>query len=326
MNYMKRSIEVVASVVHFTRRGRLCLLLLLLGCTGPAEGETPVGTGLRFLAPDSSARDAWPCFSPDGKAVLFCRSLDREKSWHLFVVSSGGGTARRFDNVAQLLSETRPNWSPQTGKVAFVGRTADRGNCIWIANADGTGVRPLIGASRSASYPSWYPNGAWLAFTDTREFSIDRVDVAGGGVVPMTDRRQVMAGMCNVSPDGKWIAFAGQENNGKAYEQAKNSIWLVGDDGKPRALETARAQGRAPAWSPTGERLAFESNRAGLHKYYAVYVINRDGSGIVQVTPEELNGNHPIWSPDGTSLVFETHRKVGGYWQNGIAIIALPRS
>jgi uncharacterized protein len=285
---------------------------------------TPVGTGLRFLTSGPQAQDLWPCFSPDGKTVLFSRSVDKGRTWHLFIVSTLGGNPHLFATVPGLIAEMRPNWSPQTGRVAFNGTTADHKNGIWIVNDQGADARPVEGVPALAGYPSWYPDGKDLAFTDFSEFTIKRVGLTGGGGKLITDHTKVMAGMSNVSPDGGLIAFAGQENTGSLYDQTKNSIWLVGLDGKSRMLESDQAQGRAPSWSLDGKRLAFESNRTGTHKYYAVYIINRDGSGLAQVTPDELNGSHPIWSPHGTSLVFETHRMIGAHRETGIAIMDLP--
>ena len=110
--------------------------------------------------------------------------------------------------------------------------------------------------------------------------------------------------MSSVSPDGKWIVFAGQKNRGQLYDQEDNQIWLVDGTGVSRTVEAQPLQGRAPSWSPDGTRLAFESDRGSQTRLYAVFVINRDGTGLVQVTDYALNANHPVFSPDGRRLVF----------------------
>jgi Tol biopolymer transport system component len=129
--------------------------------------------------------------------------------------------------------------------------------------------------------------------------------------------------MPSVSPDGKWIAFAGQKNTGQKYDQTKNSIWLVDDSGIARTVESTPGQGRAPTWSPDGKILAFESTRASLIGQYAIFLINRDGTGLIQVTDPALNADHPVWSPDGRRLAFSARASL---WAKGrsIAVIDVP--
>jgi len=126
-----------------------------------------------------------------------------------------------------------------------------------------------------------------------------------------------------VSPDSKQIAFAGQRNIGRAYDQSKNQIWLLDDHGLLHTLEESPAQGRAPSWSPDGAWLAFESNRGGTDTLYAAFIIKRDGTGLRRVSDYELGANHPVWSPDGQSLVVAA-RFIKGRPKTGIAIIAAP--
>jgi Tol biopolymer transport system component len=72
-------------------------------------------------------------------------------------------------------------------------------------------------------------------------------------------------------------------------------------------VESKENQGRAPTWSPSGERLLFESNRASSQGRYAIFAINRDGTGITQLTDPALNADHPVSSPDGAHIAFSAH-------------------
>jgi Tol biopolymer transport system component len=198
---------------------------------------------------------------------------------------------------------------------------------VWLINADGTQPRQLAsaGLSERVLYPSWYPDGKALAVVDAEEQVIKRIDRERLTAVPVTDRKQVLTGMPSVSPDGRWIAFAGQRNFGQVYDQTKNSIWIVGDTGALRTVEPVPGQGRTPAWSPDGQSLAFESNRgSSSNQLYAVFTVNRDGTGLRQITPYDLNANHPAWSPDAGHLVFSArHTKDSD--NTGIAIVDITR-
>jgi Tol biopolymer transport system component len=75
-----------------------------------------------------------------------------------------------------------------------------------------------------------------------------------------------------------------------------------------------------PAWSPDGSHIAFESDRDGNRD---VYVMNADGSEIIQLTKspysllwsligiDTLGDGQPDWSADGSRIVFISGRNNG---------------
>jgi Tol biopolymer transport system component len=309
-------------------RRRLAFAWVVAG----ALAAVPAGTvrsaegPVRFLTADPAVTDYWPCFSPDGTRVLFSRSLDGGKTWELFTVPAAGGEARRFARSPLPVSATRASWSWKHDRVAFTGTTPEGTSSVWLV--DGNGDRPrsvaASGLSDRALYPSWYPDGAHLAVLDGREQSIKRLAHHDGGVTSVTDPRQVLTGMATVSPDGEWLAFAGQKNTGLPYDGAKNAIWLLSAAGALRPLEGTPGQGRTPAWSPDGRRLAFQSNRGSPDDSYAAFVIGLDGTGLERITDYALDANHPVWSPDATRLAFAARRTKAAP-VTGIAIVELTK-
>jgi Tol biopolymer transport system component len=150
--------------------------------------------------------------------------------------------------------------------------------------------------------------------------AIKRIDLRSRAAEMLTHREQILAGMAAVSPDGNWLAIAGQEDAGQTYARATNAIWLLGPTGELRSLETPPQQGRNPSWSPDGQWLAFTSTRENPQRLAATFIIKPDGTGLRQVTPSDLNASHPVWSPDGKRLAFAAGLSKTPS-QRGIAII-----
>jgi Tol biopolymer transport system component len=92
-----------------------------------------------------------------------------------------------------------------------------------------------------------------------------------------------------VVPTSAHAAFPGQ--NGKIAFSVGAALWTMNADGSNRAPFN-NLRGIAPAWSPDGGRLAYQSDDG-------VHVVNGDGSGDALIVP---GARAPAWSPTGTQL------------------------
>jgi Tol biopolymer transport system component len=106
-----------------------------------------------------------------------------------------------------------------------------------------------------------------------------------------------------VSPDGKSIAVASYLGG------AWNAIYVLDRFGSNRAKLVGRnSSDGSPAWSPDGTKLAFRSALTGPYGNYGrIFVVNKDGSGLHQLTPETPDytfDDSPAWSPDGSRLLY----------------------
>ncbi|MGA2383292.1 MAG: protein kinase [Gemmatimonadales bacterium] len=98
----------------------------------------------------------------------------------------------------------------------------------------------------------------------------------------------------SLSPDGKWIVYAGDQSGNKdIYRRAVgglNAIDLTKDSPE---------DDDEPAFSPDGDRIAFRSEREGG----GIFVMGPMGEAVRRVTRK---GFRPTWSPDGTEIAFVT--------------------
>jgi len=85
-------------------------------------------------------------------------------------------------------------------------------------------------------------------------------------------------------------------------------IWLLDEEGQEFQLTYDEANDLAPAWSPDGSRIAFETMRDGNSE---IYVMNADGSNQMNITHHPADDHAAAWSPDGTRIAFESLRDGG---------------
>lgn len=301
----------------------------------PARADLPVlrlGTGrgltYRFLTDDPSWIDARPCYSPNGRHVLFMRSpVSNQDVSEFWILPTIGGVAERFF-ASPDLQATRPDWSwsRSSFEIAFTGIDAKKQLGVWLLDVETRDVvRIPFGdpADVKPSYPSWYPDGRSLVATNYQENvqQILRSDLVNPPV-PLTDPTLVWAGMSSVSPDtraGNTIVFAGQRPSSQGYNEDDNQLWIQ-EVGRP-PLELDPKQARSPWWSPDGQAIAFESNRDNDgHQIYQIFTEPGDGGEATAATPHALATQHAKWSPIGPQLTFAAGFPAGGA---GIAVVDL---
>jgi Tol biopolymer transport system component len=106
------------------------------------------------------------------------------------------------------------------------------------------------------------------------------------------------------------------------YHNGVLRIYVIDADGTDQTILTEEGEANevAPAWSPDGRKIAFETFAAYVYSGpYHVYVTNADGSGRTHLaeTRGDAAGEYttptPAWSPDGKKITFAA--------DNGIHVI-----
>jgi dipeptidyl aminopeptidase/acylaminoacyl peptidase len=103
-----------------------------------------------------------------------------------------------------------------------------------------------------------------------------------------------------VSPDGRWVAYAATEVD--AAGTRNSDLWMVplAGDAEPRRLAPHARSDTRPRWSRDGKRLAFVSSRDGSSQ---VYVVDVAGGEPRKVTAMATGAGGVLWIDGSTLLV-----------------------
>ncbi len=105
-----------------------------------------------------------------------------------------------------------------------------------------------------------------------------------------------------ISPDGKWGAYAVFTVEDVDSNKRSSNLWLASADGKVRRrLTTTDKSDTHPRWSPNGEQILFQSNRSGSQQ---LWVIDLKGGEARQLTKLSTGAGDAIWSPTGAHVAF----------------------
>jgi len=104
-----------------------------------------------------------------------------------------------------------------------------------------------------------------------------------------------------VSPDGSRVAYV-RTSMDIMTDRGRRTIWMVDTDGgNHRPLVSGQGNYSSPRWSPSGDRLAYLSDRDGKTQLFVQWL---DGGETVKVTTLPQSPRSIVWSPDGTQIAF----------------------
>ena len=249
------------------------LLALGLACSGDSDG------------------------GPSGALDRIVFISDRDGNPELYIIGSdGSGVLRLTDTPAEELS---PVWSPARDAIAFIRIDGDRTTFLAI-DADGTNERLLAETDvlfSRLSDAAWSPDGSQLLLqlAQNGETNLFLVNTDGSGQEVLSENAELF--VPSWAPDGERILI-------QAGLAPAPRLFSVAPDGTDQLDLTEDA--RLAIWSPDASQIAFVSNRDDNSE---IYVMNADGSGLVNVSQSAGLDSDPIaWSPDGSRLAFFSFR------------------
>lgn len=249
----------------------------------------------KTVQPDHN--DSQGTLSPDGKSMVFVS--DRDGNDDLFLINLDGSGLQQLTSHED--KDFLPHWSPDGKQIVF---TSGRdGNLeIYKINIDGSGLQRLTDNPQIDEAPKWSPDATKIAFFSLREDGNPDLYIMyadGSGLERITDDEGVET-FPNWSPYGKDLSFT------KIQLPERNpAMFMVHLDSK-KWTEIYDSPGKdfGTSWV-SSDRLAFYSDRTGN---FEIYLVNKDGSELVQLTDNPATDTFPAYGPDDYSIIFTSDR------------------
>jgi dipeptidyl aminopeptidase/acylaminoacyl peptidase len=216
----------------------------------------------------------------------------------IYTMAADGSDQRRVSFAPGY--DAQPEFSPDGRAIAFR-RGVSQDYEVWVMGSAGESPRRLTDTSvgSNSTQSSWLPDGSGLVFRRGPNRGTDVWRMAADG-----SRQQALVtapgdqGYPTVSPAGGDVLFATTVDAGAPEDRA---IQVSDASGIHTLRDLPGVYDSAPAWSPDGSRIAFESDADGDMD---IYVMDADGSDVRQLTRNTEHDEGPVFSPDGTKLAF----------------------
>ena len=243
--------------------------------------------------------------APETAKIVF--SSNRDGNLEIYLMNpDGSGILRLTDHPTR---DYDPVWSPTGEQILFVSHR-DGVRDLYLMNADGRNVEKVIKSTVDRSQPTWSPDGERFAYLRYNEATLYVADIDKRQEIPVAKTGK-FGGYPAWSPDDEMIAFtfAPEAPKGPILEGDLPGypLILISPQGKKQKEILPKPQLRLtrPAWSPSGDQIAFVESPWADDEKGTIYVVNPDGSSMKMVVPKGSGADRPTWNPRGNELIYE---------------------
>jgi Tol biopolymer transport system component len=195
-----------------------------------------------------------------------------------------------------------------TGRIVYQSDQDGNSELYQLDLASNTTTRLTNNSAEDLS-PAYIAAKKRLGFVSDRSgdgLNLYQMDLTGGAVEKLFPENLIVDYPV-WSPDGTKIVASMCADYKSTDKNCLYETFILEPSGPgfTKLTDTPQASEWVPDWSPNGQKIAFASDRDGDSE---VYLVNADGSGLVQLTENSGYDGRPRWSPDGSQLAFETDR------------------
>ena len=212
-----------------------------------------------------------------------------------------------------IINDEYPCYSPDGNKIAFMSDRYDDNFEIYVMDSDGKNIRRLTHHQGLDETPVWSPDGSTIAFASNREGKLDifLIDPDGNNL------RQLTSSNGNddhpkFSPNGSHIIFNSDRDQHEPptdYEIYQINIAT----GNENRLTDHGKWDSYPSYSPDNKKILWrrvlDDPRSAGNWNSEIFIMDIDGSNIINLTDHPAFDGYPEWSPDGTHIAFVSNRQ-----------------
>ena len=230
----------------------------------------------------------------------------------IFSMNPDGSDLRQLtDNPAD---DAQSDWAPDGRDIVYRIRKPGFTTNFEVSRMTAAGQEhqrlTFTDTGQASSQPAWFPDKSAILFRRSSpgassiwqmgtsgESPVLRYDPPGGQFYP------------SLSPDMSKVIFATVTSPTGDTDRAVQTLNPDGT-GVATLFDVVGAFDSAPAWSPDGTKIAFESNSnvdgANPEGDMEIWIMDADGANPTQVTHNALHDEGPAWSPDQTMLTYSS--------------------
>jgi WD40 repeat protein len=251
-----------------------------------------------------------PPFGPARNGALVIATADGD------ILTVDPATGSTTPLITGPTVDTGPFFSNDGQRIVFDRAAASTPDLktTFIANADGTGVRPAFPTGPDITWFDWAPNIDHAVLTETVDGrgTLATVDLATGARTALPLDLDVQSATWR--PNHDQIVVTAKAGDNVAF-------WVVDSDGTDlRQIPVSEYAINEPTLSPDGTRLAYATWEPVVQG--RIRVVDIDAGGDHSITTDETD--HYVWqtpafSPDGSQIL--VHRFIQGTYQSQVAVL-----
>ncbi|RPJ56209.1 MAG: peptidase S41 [Acidobacteria bacterium] len=243
-------------------------------------------------------------FEGGGRLYLLDLKKQKPQEVSIDVVTDEASLKPRAEKVVQLIQNLFI--SPTGKRVAFEAR----GDIFTVPAEHGPVINVTASSGVAERYPSWSPDGKWLAYWSDRsgeyELVVRPADGSGSEQSLTTLGPGFRYGLY-WSPDSKKIAFVDQAMR----------LWIADRESKETkqidkagSLFHGSLQGFRFSWSPDSRWLAYDRDQDELGNRTTIFMYDTQKGEKHKVTSSYYDDSSPVFDPEGKYLYYLSNRSL----------------